>query len=786
MPVRLIAVALLSTSLLAYQIVLLRVFSIALGYHFAYLIISIAMLGYGASGTILALARPGPGAARRAFAPLALSAALAEVVGLALSLRLPFEPFLILWEPARALPLLGFYLLLGLPYGLGASALALALISAPQPGRIYFADLTGSGLGAGMVTLILYWLPPVETVGLITLAAALSAAVAARRSTLRAASLFAGAFLAVATGRFIDQKSSPYKGISTTLLLPQAERRAELVSPLGVVEAVSSPAIRYAPGLSLNFSGNVPQQIAVFTDGDQAGTITHPGGDLAFLDHMTAALPYRLLSQPSVLVLGAGGGMEVLSALTHEARRVVAVELDPNMIELMDRTFAQFSGSLYRDPRVEVRLAEARRFLSTSHERFDLISLCLLDSLFSSSTGVQAAAESYLYTVESLAAAIDRLTPGGILAITRWIKTPPRDVPRTFATAVAALERLRIDSPGAHLAGIRGWATATILVKKTPFSAAELGRLRDFCEERSFDRFWHPGLDASETNRFHVLPAEFYADAAREILSPARAAYFARYPFRVDPPTDDRPYFFNFFRWGSLIQLTRELGLEWIPFVEWGYLILLAVVVQAGLASLVLVLGPLLVAPSLKIPPAIARSRVALYFSALGLGYLFLELAFIQKLVLFLSHPVTSVTTVLSALLVFSGLGSLLGSRIRLRRATTGIALIVLVYLLGLPFVLRTFFEAADRARTLIAILLIAPPGFLMGIPFPRGIAILAKRAPALAPWAWAVNGCASVLAPPLATLLSMSFGFRAVLAAAAGLYLLAGWVLSREDQASL
>jgi len=785
MPARLVAVALLSISLLAYQVVLLRVFSIDLGYHFAYLIISIAMLGYGASGTILALARPGPHAAERTFAPLALFAGVAEVVGLGLALRLPFEPFLILWEPARALPLLGFYLLLGLPYGLGASALALALISARPPGRVYFADLTGSGLGAGLVTLILYWLPPVETVGLTALAAALSAAVAARRPALRAASLLVGALLAAASIHFIEQRSSPYKGISTALLLPQAERRARLVSPLGVVEAVSSPALRYAPGLSLNFTGSVPQQIAIFSDGDQVGTVTHPASDLSFLDHLTAAVPYHLLSKPSVLVLGAGGGMEVLSALTHHARRVVAVELDPNIVELVERASADFSGSVYRVTRVALRLAEARRFLSTTDQRYDLISLCLLDSFFSSSSGVQASAESYLYTVESFSAALHRLTPGGILAITRWIKTPPRDVPRTFSTAVAALERRGVDSPGAHLAGIRSWATATLLIKRSPFSGEEIERLREFCEERSFDRFWHAGLDPSETNRFNVLPEEFYADAAREILSPGREAYFARYPFRIDPASDDRPYFFNFFRWSSVVRLTRELGLEWIPFVEWGYLILLAVVAQGVAVSALVILGPLLVAPSLKVRPAIAKSRVALYFTALGLGYLFLEMAFIQRLVLFLSHPVTSVTTVLSAFLVFSGLGSLLGERIRLRRATTGIALLVLAYLAGLPFVLRAFFEVADAARTLIAILLIAPLGFLMGIPFPRGIGILAERSPALAPWAWAVNGCASVLAPPLATLLAMSFGFRAVLAAAAALYLLAGWAFAETAPTS-
>ena len=378
---------------------------------------------------------------------------------------------------------------------------------------------------------------------------------------------------------------------------------------------------------------------------------------------MTSALPYRLAPpDPSVLVLGAGGGIEVLSALHHGARRVVAVELDENVAKMVGETLREHSGALYDHPAVEVRLAEARRFIETGSERFDVISISLLDSFASSASGVQAASESYLYTVEALDAALGRLSPTGVLALTRWVKTPPRDVPRVFHTAAAALKRRGVNSPGDHLVGIRSWATATLLVTASPVSIANVEAVREFSEARSFDRFWHPGLTPEETNRHHVLPEPFYAHSAREILSPRRSDFLRDYPFQLEPAVDDRPYFFNFFRWDTLPSLIAEMGLQWIPFVEWGYVILLAVLAQATVVSIGLVLVPLILVPDLR-RPEYGRSKVALYFGCLGLGYLFLEIALIQKFTLFLSYPVLSATTVIASMLVFSGLGSLVSHR---------------------------------------------------------------------------------------------------------------------------
>jgi hypothetical protein len=224
--------------------------------------------------------------------------------------------------------------------------------------------------------------------------------------------------------------------------------------------------------------------------------------------------------------------------------------------------------------------------------------------------------------------------------------------------------------------------------------------------------------------------------------------------------------------------LIRELGLEWIPFVEWGYLILLAVIAQALVASIGLLLIPFVFTPRMRIPLPLNRARVAGYFVCLGLGYLFIEVTLIQKFTLFVSHPVVSATTVISSMLIFSGLGSLLLKNIELSIITVGIALMAGAQLVGLPLVFDALLDFSDPARVALSVVLIAPLAFLMGAPFPRGLEMVRSQAPPLGSWAWGVNGFASVVAPPVATLLAISFGFKIVMIIAVLLYLLAGRVM--------
>src|SRR5918995_176290 len=335
---RLLAVGLVAAGVLAYEVLLARLFSIVQWYHFAYMVISIALLGYGASGTFLALVRDRLEArASAAFAVFAALFGISAVACFALAQRLPFNALELIWDPDQLLYLGALYAILFVPFFCGAVCIGLALACFSEPvGRIYRADLVGAGSGALGVLGLLFLLVPsraLELIGALGLLAAALASIAeaTRRSRLRALAYAAGA-LVVAFAlppAWTVLQLSPYKGLSQALRVPGANIEVERSSPLGLLSAVRSPEIpfRHAPGLSLNNLIEPAAQIGVFTDGDGLSPITAFGGDLeplAYLDFTTAALPYHLLERPEVLVLGAGGGAHALPALYHDAHRVDA------------------------------------------------------------------------------------------------------------------------------------------------------------------------------------------------------------------------------------------------------------------------------------------------------------------------------------------------------------------------------------------------------------------------------------------------------------------------------
>ena len=801
---RLVAVAVLSAAILAYEVLLMRLFSIIWWYHFAYMIISVALLGFGASGTALTLARERllPRFAGWFAAGAALFGATA-VLCFAVAMRLPFNSLAILWEPEQLLWLGLAYGLLVLPFFFGGGAIGLAFSRAPESiGRIYAYDLVGAGLGAlGVVALLLVLPAPVAlrcVAGLGFLSAALALAPSRRRRTqltslaLALAGLLAPAW-APAGLLSLHPHISEYKGLRTALLVPDARILQERSHPLGLVSVVESPTVpfRHAPGLSLNYIGEPPPQIGVFTDADSMTAITRFNGDLAsleFLDHTTSALPYHLLRTPNVLVLGAGGGEQVLLALFHGARKVDAVELHPKVAGLAAQDYADFAGRLYARPEVDLHIREARSFALSTSERFDLIQAPVLGSP-GGAGATQGLNENYTLTVEGLRDFLNVLEPNGILSVTLWLKLPPRDLPKLLATAISALEQAGVAEPGRHLALIRSWKTTTLLVKKTPLTTDETGRVRAFAAERSFDVSYLPGIGAEELNRFNILDGEPFHAAAAALLGPGRQDFIERYKFAIDPATDDRPYFFDFFKWRSLPELLALRTQGAASLLDMGYLMLFATLAQAVVLSILLIVAPLLLRRR-HFGGTAPKARVLAYFLALGLGFLFLEIAFIQRFSLFLGHPVYSVAVMLTGFLVFAGAGSALSAgtmqalALRSRRSwaapgpllaiAAGIAGLAVLYIFALPPIFDALIDLPDPVKIAISLALVAPLACLMGMPFPIAIAHLARENQDLVPWAWAINGCASVIAAVLATLLAMHFGFTAVVLLAAAIYLAA------------
>lgn len=795
------SVALLSATALAYEVLLTRLFAIIQWHHYAYMIISLALLGYGASGTLLSLL--GKLSSRRFagfFIGNALLFALSAVGGFLLAQRIAFNPLELAWDPGQPGYLSILYLLLAVPFFCVANCFGSALGHyRDQIHRLYAFDLAGAGTGALGIVLLLYAVPPMTALlvlGGLGLGATLLAALECRLRKLLW--LLAVAVIGIWAGTSLPEswltlRPSDYKDLHQALRVLGAEKIAERSSPLGLVDVVRNDRVpfRYAPGLSLVSPADPPLQWGLYSDGDSLGAITRYDGNrdsLAYLDYLTSALPYHLLQRPQVLVLGAGGGTEVLQALYHQASIVDAVELNPQIVALLREDFAAFTGSLYFRPNVRVHIGEARGYLASHPSHYDLIQLSLLDAYGTTSTGLPALSENYLYTVEAMARYLARLNPGGMLAITRWLRLPPRDSLKLFVTAVTVLESAGITDPGQQLALIRGWKTSTLLVKNGLFNSEELASLREFCRTRSFDLAYYPGIKEAETNRYNVLDQNYLYQGALALLGPGRQDFMNRYKFDIRPATDDRPYFFHFLKWRTVPELLSLQARSGLGQLEWGYLILVATLLQALVVSGVLIVLPLWLGQR-RAPVSVVtgeRWRVLIYFSAIGLGFLFLEIAFIQKFILLLSHPLYSIAVVLCAFLIFAGLGSAYSRRLHrhphsLPLAVAGIVLFALAYLAGLPPVFQAAAAWPDFARILCTVALIAPLAFCMGMPFPLGLAKLAERHPSLLPWAWAINGCASVVSAVAATLLAVHIGFSGVVISAALLYLLAALTTSCE-----
>jgi spermidine synthase len=561
------------------------------------------------------------------------------------------------------------------------------------------------------------------------------------------------------------------------------------------LSVVRSPVVpfRYAPGLSLNSPAPVPEQLAVFTDGEGMTAITRWDGrqeSLAFTDYTPSALPYHLLpASPKILILGAGGGGEVLQGIHHRAARIDAVELNPQLIDLVARDFADFAGKAYQRPEVRLHAAEARGFVAASAENFDLIQLALLDAFNTSSAGLYGLNESYLYTVEALQAYLGHLKPGGFLAVTRWVRLPPRDEAKLFATAVEALRRSGGD-PARRIAWIRGWQTSTLLVKNGDLTENDIAALRRFAGDRSFDPVWHPGIAEAETNVYNVLKEPYGFEIAKALLGSAHREFIERYKFDIHPATDDRPYFFHFFRWPVLAEVLNLRGAGGLSLLDLSYPVLAATLIQALALSALLILAPLKVfgARGKPGPRPGRKARVFGYFSLIGLAFMFTEMVFIQKFILYLAHPLYAVAVVLAGFLLFAGLGSRYAATLErarsmdaIVRAAQAIALIAAVYLILLPPLFEGSMALPALVKIVMVLALIAPLAFFMGQPFPLGLAELAKDAEPLIPWAFGINGCASVVAAILATLLSIHFGQTWVLIAALVLYGMAAWAASKK-----
>jgi hypothetical protein len=677
-----LALFLISASTLLFEINLLRLFSVSQFYHFAFMIVSLALLGYGASGTLVALLpklqdRP-PELRLRG---LSFACALCILGAYLLFNWLPFDSFSIAWDSFQLVILALHYIALASPFFFCGMAVSLMFSAHPAAvGAVYAVNLFGSAFGC-VLALVAPALIGGEGIIILScvlslLAALISVPLQKKPILITSCTAVFFAFclidlLARLSGHnvlpLLDLRMSPYKGLSYALQYPGAELTFRRWNAFSRVDLVRSPGIRSLPGISFNYPYMPPDEMGLFIDGDDLSPVIASNADMHFADYMPGAVAFLLHPEAKTAVLEPRGGLDIEIALALGAQQVIAVEANPLVVAA--------AAQIYQQPRVLLITETDRSFLHRTQEQFDVIVLSLSSAYHPVRSGAYSLGEDYRYTVESFQDALARLNPEGMLVVTRWLQMPPSEFLRTFAIAVTALEQKGV-KPTERIVAFRSFNTGTLLVKTKPFNAQELTSIRSFVNDRSFDLVYAPDIRPEETNRFNILSESVYYLQFQELLNAqSRIDWYAAYPFDVTPPSDDRPFFGNYFKWTQTEQIMAEMGKIWQPFGGAGYFVLMALLTIVLVISLVLVLLPLIFRQHWQndqagkiISPNLIGSGIG-YFGMIGLAYLLIEIPLIQRFILFLGYPSYAMTAVIFTLLLFSGLGSLLANRIPHRLA---------------------------------------------------------------------------------------------------------------------
>jgi hypothetical protein len=790
-----------SAAVLAFEIALMRLLLVASWHHFAFLVISVALLGFGTSGTILCLARrrlvaAGAAGVRGLVIATAVSMPLCAAAAQLVPVEARFVPALLARQVGGWLL---YWLILMVPFTLGAMTIGLGLVLARRRvALIYGANLLGSAAGAVAITGAMCVLPPVWLPA-ATAAAALLGAVAPRAGRRPRSLVLPLVTAAVLAGWMIASpprvRLDPYKaGAHVARLEAQGDvaRIGTAFGPRGLSVVYRGDVFHELPFLALDAAP--PRLDAVLVDSHAAATrlrVDRPD-DAAAVDRTLMAVPYEFVRpRPRVLLLGEIGGANAWLAARRGAEIIDIAQPDRRLTDLLLRT-DDSAMRVFDQPGVAMLAQDPRHVVQHPPRSYDLVQLVGLESLGAGAGSVAGLAENHLVTVEGIIAALDALDADGILSVCRGIQSPPRDNLKLLATVGAALRHRGVDDPAAHVVIVRDYLAVCTMTKRSPWSAAEIERVRTVCRERSLTPAWFAGIHDGELNRPDEMPGprngpgDWYHHAATHLLDPALdpAAFIDGWMFDIRPPTDARPFFLDFCRLASIRALRDAFGDLWLTRAELAFLFVLAATALIAASGALLTVLPLLLLGSIR--RARGKGATASYFGAIGLGYLLLEMVVLSRMTHLVGDPVHAAALTIAAFLLFSGAGCLAAPWLwaRLGGAVPvwigGIAALAALEVWGvLPAATGLAGAWPFAGRAIVGVALVAPLATMMGVPMPTGLARLDAGAPALVPWAWGVNGFASVLAAPLAVVLAMTWSYHVAAGVSIATYALASVMLS-------
>ncbi len=751
---------------LFYEVLLTRIFSVVMWYHFAFMAISIAMFGMTV-GAVLVYRFSN-------FFTQELTKRHLSAAALLFCLSIPLSfmtqqsiPFVV----DTSTSIISYYSIcltyavISVPFIFSGICICLALTRFPrQVNSLYAADLIGAALGCLFLVLALEVTDGPTSVLIVSACAGLAAVCFALEQTSRrlrlSATLVSLALivLSVAHAAMVNIQEPVFRLLWVKNELEKQPLYEAWNSHSRVTVRGNPNGFRQAKNHFFQ-STQTPdrfqtQTLLMMIDIIGATELTrHQWGvtDHGYARWRVTNMAHHLRPDADVLVIGVGGGDDIRAALEFEQKSVVGVEMNGVVLDILTNQFGDFAGHLERDPRVTLVHDEGRSFVTRMNEKVDIIQMTGVDTFAATAAGAFALGENGLYTIEAWKTLLERLKPNGILTATRFhVSEEPLAMYRTTALASAALQELGVDSPRRHIMALHSAIIGTILVSPDPFSDADIATFSRLAGEMKFPISVSP-KEASN--------AEFEAAAAGHGL----ATVEARLPVDLSPPTDDRPFFFHMLKLGAAFQGRTYSENALMMNVDAIRMLAILLVCVAILTAL-FILGPLATArQEVRLSTALP---FVLFFAFIGSGFMLVEMALMQRFIVFLGHPTYAFVVVLFSLLLACGLGSQSTRLVRPSQQRRG-SLVRLACLLGAlvlfgvlaPGALTSLRGASNPIRILTAVVILCPLGFVMGMPFPLGMRIASEKSPLLTPWFWAINGATSVLASVVSVALSLSWG---------------------------
>jgi len=764
-----IGIFLVSFATLMYEILMTRIFSVTLVYHYAFLVVSIALLGMTIGANFVYLF-PKNFEDKKTDYWLSL-ATLLFGLSIIFSFFVQTNVYFSFTNPAgNSLVLLTNFIVTMVPFTFSGICISLAVSKYTKGiSKIYASDLIGASLGALFLIIILNKLGAQNAVIFVAATSSLASVIFSNSLKFFRVSLIS--FLSILLLLILNiSLSGKQRGIFKIRYAKGYEQKTPIYEKWNSYSRVTineRENIETVNGVSNKYlqKAILAKKLHMRIDADAYTPLLYFDGNLStheYLKHDIANLAHQIKKDANVLIIGSGGGRDVLSALVFDQKRIVGVEINKEINYAVNRIYGDFTGHLDGYPNVEFVNDEARSFIASQKDQYDIIQISLIDTWAATSAGAYVLSENSLYTLDAWNIFLQRLSGNGVLSVTRWyVKSDPLEIYRLTSLATESVRRTGVTEPEKHIVIVDdnnaqnlnsgSVGLATLLLSKSPFSQEDLAKIEEISKEDNFEILLSP-----KGSMDPIFTKIYKPGSSSEINELLKAD--------VSPPTDEKPFFFNMLRFKDLFNNSLKER-KVVNFNMTAVVVLMVALALISAFSLVFIFIPL------KINARFVNTRkilpIFMYFASIGFGYMLIEISQMQRLTIFLGHPVYSLTVILFTILLSSGIGSFttynLNKKIEISRGGVKKILILLATLLlvGLitPGALHLFQSLPTVGRILISIVLLTPLGFFMGMLFPIGVKMAGYEDKKILPWLWGVNGATSVYASVPAIIIALAAG---------------------------